>query len=149
MNIELYTYTPTLSSYYKEGRKEYEKRLSRYCKIKHTVLKNQKQLEKKKTALAAALEETKKTLVIWVQSGQTKSNQSSEELAAFIEEQGICGISSLIFLVGFPEEAFPPEWKKHLLSISRMTLSPDLLSLVLEEQIYRAYRIIQKEPYHK
>ena len=74
----------------------------------------------------------------------------SGQLAKLIEEKGIQGVSSLTFLVGFPdEEDFPSQINACSLSISRMEIDSDLLSLILEEQIYRAYRIIHKEPYHK
>ena len=150
MNIEIYTYCPSPSSYCKEGRKEYEKRLSRYCKMKHTLLKNTKQLEKKKASFLTSCEASKKQLFLWVHAGSCKSNMDSGQLAEFIEEKGIQGISSLTFLVGFPdEEDFPSRINACSLSISRMEIDSDLLSLILEEQIYRAYRIIHKEPYHK
>lgn len=149
MNIEIYTYCSSITSYYKEGRKEYEKRLSRYCKIKHTICKNEKQLEKVKASLPSFSSDPGK-LIIPVFSGLTESRMDSPALAHFIEEKGIQGISSLIFLVGFPEEKqFFSSLPSFSISLSRMTITPDLLSLILEEQIYRAYRIIRKEPYHK
>lgn len=150
MNIEIYTYCPSPSSCYKEGRKEYEKRLSRYCKMKYTLLKNTKQLEKIKASFLTSCEASKKQIFLWVHAGNHKSNMDSVKFAEFIEEKGIQGISSLTFLVGFPdEEDFSSRIDACSLSISRMTIDSDLLSLVLEEQIYRAYRIIYKEPYHK
>lgn len=150
MNIQIYTYDSAPSSYYKEGRKEYEKRLSRYCKIKYTLCKNLKHLTKTKSSLLASLSDQNRELFISVVAGEAKSQLDSPGLAHFIEEKGVQGISSLSFLVGFPEdEEFFRACRPELLSLSYMDISPDLLSLILEEQIYRAYRIIRKEPYHK
>lgn len=150
MNIQIYTYDSSPSSYYKAGRKEYEKRLSRYCKIKHTLCKNQKQLDKLKSSLLASSVAQNKELIVSVLAGLSKSQTDSPGLAHFIEEKGVQGISSISFLVGFPEDdEFFTAIDSETLSISRMNIAPDLLSLILEEQIYRAYRIIRKEPYHK
>lgn len=149
MNIQIYTCLFDSSSYYKSGRKEYEKRLSRYCKIKHTICKNEKQKEKVRLLLSQLPEDQKKNCLIRVTAGKSKSHLDSPGLASLIEQKGIQGISSLCFLVGFPEDFFSDFDNSLSLSISRMDIHPDLLSLILEEQIYRAYRIIRKEPYHK
>ena len=150
MNITIHTLTPSPSSYYREGRKEYEKRLSRYCKIKYLSYKNEKQRQKAFDKLSQIAWDGGKDHVIYVTSGTEVSSMDSTTLAGFIEEQGIYGVSALHFLVGFPEDVnFCPEEYKSTLSISNMTIPADLLSFILEEQIYRAYRIINKEPYHK
>ena len=149
MNIQIYTCLFDSSSYYKSGRKEYEKRLSRYCKIKHTICKNEKQKEKVRLLLSQLPEDQKKNCLIRVTAGKSKSHLDSPGLASLIEQKGIQGISSLCFLVGFPEDFFSDFDNSLPLSISRMDIHPDLLSFILEEQIYRAYRIIRKEPYHK
>ena len=81
----------------------------------------------------------------------------SSTLASYIEEKGIQGFSNLHFLIGFTAANQDMEDTASLdllasmdsLSISNMTIGTDLLSLILEEQIYRAYRIMKKEPYHK
>ena len=149
MNIFIYTYDPAPASYYKDGRKEYEKRLSRYCRIKHIACKNIKQLEKERAALMSQTD-SHKNLLVFVESGSVKSEVDSVALSKQIDEAAISGISTLIFLIGFPEEdrdAFPGKHQLH--SLSRMRMSLSLQSLILEEQIYRAYRILNREPYHK
>lgn len=152
MNITIYTFCPDNISYYKEGRKEYEKRLSRYCKIKYIQIKNEKQLEKVYAKLSQSSDKEK---LIFVSSGSCPGKTDSPSLASFIEQQGIRGISSLYFLVGFPKDVPLSSNEKDCrqstdhLSVSSMEIETQLLSLVLEEQIYRSYRIIYKEPYHK
>lgn len=150
MNIFIHTFSPSSISYYKEGRKEYEKRLSRYSKIKYIPYKSEKQLTKAIDKMQSTFDHSEKDRFIIVTAGTKKSTIDSPALASFIESSGVAGISNLHFLVGFPINGIPCKEKDlFFLSISNMTIPADLLSLILEEQIYRAYRIINKEPYHK
>lgn len=150
MNITIHTFSNSTSSYYKEGRKEYEKRLSRYCKIKSISYKNEKQQQKAIEKIKQISFSAGKDALVFVTAGSTLSNMDSPALASYIEEKGVQGVSNLHFLIGFSETDFMEfsDFLDHL-SISNMTISEDLLSLILEEQIYRAYRIMNHEPYHK
>lgn len=155
MNIFIHSFIPAPVNYHKEGRKEYEKRLSRYCKCKHTIYKNEKQQQKALDKLLQIPFSAGKDVAIFVNSGDAESNIDSPLLASFIEEKGIFGVSNLHFYIGFQQvmdalsETDRAKLSFETFSISNMTIASDLLSLVLEEQIYRAYRIINKEPYHK
>lgn len=153
MNIFIHSFIASPVHYHKDARKEYEKRLSRYCKCKHMIYKNEKQRQKAIDKLLQLPLATGKDKIIFITSGSKESDIDSPGLADYIEESGITGISNLHFYVGFDSilENFPQEETLSFdsFSISRMTIQPDLLSLILEEQIYRAYRIINKEPYHK
>lgn len=150
MNIYIHTFSKGSSPYNKAGRKEYEKRLSRYCKIKYASYKNEKQVQKATEKLLQISFEAGKDFLIFVTAGDQLSNMDSPALASYIEEKGIQGVSNLHFLIGFSSHNFAGDLKYSTqLSISNMTISKDLLSLILEEQIYRAYRIMNKEPYHK
>lgn len=150
MNITIHTFSKDISSYYKEGRKEYEKRLSRYAKLKYLSYKNEKQKAKAVEKLTQIPFEAGKDAITFVTSGEERSNMDSPSLASYIEEKGVQGVSNLHFLVGFSMEDFlETADSATILSISNMTIPADFLSLILEEQIYRAYRIMNKEPYHK
>ncbi|MDO4556388.1 MAG: 23S rRNA (pseudouridine(1915)-N(3))-methyltransferase RlmH [Lachnospiraceae bacterium] len=159
MNIQIHTYCPQAASYYVEARKEYEKRLSRYCKLKFISYKNVKQAKKGLLKLQENCSDTGQNQFFLVLSGAKESTLSSPDFAHCIENAGIHGISTLIFLVGFSEnenwEDFSTSFFSDIdfelttLYFSSFSLSPALTGLVLEEQIYRAYRIINKEPYHK
>ena len=76
---------------------------------------------------------------------------SSEELAEKIEALGIQGKSHIIFIIGgsigLGKEVL--EKSDFALSFSRMTFPHQLMRVVLLEQIYRSFRIINREPYHK
>lgn len=150
MNIYIHSYIPSGVSYYKDGRKEYEKRLTRYCKIKHNLYKNEKQLAKAMDSFRLLSEDAGKNALIHVTSGLRESNMDSPALADYIQQKGVQGVSNLHYILGFPQdESIFSTLSTDELSISHMEIPSDLLSLILEEQIYRAFRIINKEPYHK
>jgi 23S rRNA (pseudouridine1915-N3)-methyltransferase len=75
---------------------------------------------------------------------------SSEELAAFIEAQQSADVQQLIFAVG-PADGFSEATRgmaAKLLSLGKMTLPHELARVVLLEQIYRAFTILRRHPYH-
>ncbi|WP_456072954.1 23S rRNA (pseudouridine(1915)-N(3))-methyltransferase RlmH [Desulfotruncus alcoholivorax] len=76
---------------------------------------------------------------------------SSEGLAARMEKLALDGQSDITFLIGgtlgLPGEALQrADWR---LSFSQMTFPHQLMRVILLEQIYRAFRILRNEPYHK
>ena len=77
--------------------------------------------------------------------------RSSEELAARIEKLGIGGESHLTFVIGGSLGLAPAVLNRadEKLSFSPMTFPHQLMRVILLEQIYRSYRIINHEPYHK
>ena len=76
---------------------------------------------------------------------------NSEELSEKIEKLGIQGTSHIYFVIGgslgLADEVIKRADFK--LSFSKMTFPHQLMRVVLLEQVYRAYRIIHNEPYHK
>ena len=75
----------------------------------------------------------------------------SEELAERIEKLGVSGISQIVFVIGGSLGLSAQVMKRadYALSISRMTFPHQLMRVVLLEQIYRSYRIMNHQPYHK
>ena len=76
---------------------------------------------------------------------------TSEELAQKIDTLGVQGTSHIIFVIGgslgLGEEVL--KRSNYALSFSKMTFPHQLMRVILTEQIYRAFRIINHEPYHK
>ena len=76
---------------------------------------------------------------------------SSEELSAKINQLGIQGTSHITFIIGgsigLGKEVLARS--DYALSFSKMTFPHQLMRVILLEQIYRSYRIINGEPYHK
>jgi 23S rRNA (pseudouridine1915-N3)-methyltransferase len=76
---------------------------------------------------------------------------TSEELARQIEKWSDSGLRELVFILGGAygmEENLKRE-AEFRLSLSSMTLTHGMARMVLLEQVYRAFTLIRKEPYHK
>jgi 23S rRNA (pseudouridine1915-N3)-methyltransferase len=74
---------------------------------------------------------------------------SSEELAAFLEREQVHAVP-LLFAIG-GSDGFTEEARRQAgltLSLGKMTLPHELARVVLLEQIYRAFTILKKHPYH-
>ena len=76
---------------------------------------------------------------------------SSEQMADKISQLGIQGESHIQFIIGGSLGLSDKVLKEAdlLLSFSKMTFPHQLMRVILLEQVYRSYRIIQGEPYHK
>ena len=138
MNYKIYTIAENkIDKFYIEAIKEYEKRLSKYCKIKLHQLKNREQLLSKLS---------KNSHVILISN--EGANVSSEELAEKINSYGVTGISNITIILGDSLEMFKDNFDESIM-ISTMDMEIGLQATILFEQIYRAYRIINNQPYHK
>jgi 23S rRNA (pseudouridine1915-N3)-methyltransferase len=133
MNIKIYVAGEKIEKTFLEGIKEYEKRLSRYCKIKLQHFKNEEQLLRKLS------DKTYKILVSV--KGRTVT---SEELAEKINQLGITGKSDVTIIIGADNLSHD-----EVLAISPMEMDLGIKTLIMFEQIYRSYRILNNEPYHK
>lgn len=76
---------------------------------------------------------------------------TSEEFAEKMESLGVQGNSSIAFVIGGSIGLGKDVLKRSdfALSFSKMTFPHQLMRVVLLEQVYRGYRIINGEPYHK
>ena len=138
MNYKIYTIAENkIDKFYIEAIKEYEKRLSKYCKIKLHHIKNREQLLSK-------LSKNSHVILISTEG----ANISSEELAEKINSYGVTGISNITIILGDSLEMFKDNFDESIM-ISTMDMEIGLQATILFEQIYRAYRIINNQPYHK
>ncbi|WP_096549991.1 23S rRNA (pseudouridine(1915)-N(3))-methyltransferase RlmH [Ureibacillus thermosphaericus] len=133
MNIKIFIVANKLEKFILEGLKEYEKRLSRYCKIQFQLFKNEDQLYKRIPNKSYVIKLTTDGNIL-----------SSEELSEKINTLGISGKSDIIMLINISQ--IPVD---ETITISPMNMDVGIQTLLLFEQIYRAYRIIHNEPYHK
>jgi 23S rRNA (pseudouridine1915-N3)-methyltransferase len=159
MKITLICVGKLKEKYLSQGVEEYAKRLSRYCNLEIIELADEKtpdnagsaleeQIKRKEgERILKALKEDSFCIALAIDGKQL----SSEELAEKIDSLGISGTSHISFIIGgslgLSEEVLKRADFK--LSFSRMTFPHQLMRMILLEQIYRAYRINHKEPYHK
>ena len=145
--------------YLKDAITEYGKRLSRYCKLEVIEVADEKTPEQASEAVEESIraKEGERLLkhirddmyVITLEIGGKML--TSEEFAEKIETLGVQGKSSIAFVIGgsigLGEEVL--KRSDFALSFSKMTFPHQLMRVVLLEQVYRGYRIINGEPYHK
>jgi 23S rRNA (pseudouridine1915-N3)-methyltransferase len=133
MHIKIYVVTHKINSFYQDAIREYAKRLTRYCKIQLIHCKSDKVLQNKMND---------KDYIIHISSHSPII--SSVELSEKFNYYMVSSYSNITFVIG--SSCITPS---ETLSISHMDMSSDLLTTILYEQIYRAYRIMNNHPYHK
>ena len=145
--------------YFSDAVKEYEKRLSAYCKVVNTEIKETKIPENASAAQInkAIEEEGEKILSVLPQKSYKialaveGAMLSSEELAKKIDLSLTGGYSSISFIIG-GAFGMSEKIKKScdmMLSVSRMTFTHRMMRVIILEQIYRAYNILSGGKYHK
>lgn len=159
MNINVIGVGKIKEKYLKLGIDEFKKRLSKYCKLDIIELDDEKAPEKlsEKEMLMVKEKEGKKILSKIKDTSYVIAlaidgkNLSSEELADKMSDLAVRGNSNITFVIGgslgLSDEVL--DRADYKLSFSKMTFPHQLMRLILLEQVYRAYRINNNEPYHK
>lgn len=155
MEIKLILHGKTDEAYLIEGITKYTKRLKHYISFSELLipaLKNTKRLrfqdiKQKEGELLLAKIKSTDTLVLLDEKGRSFS---SEEFSDFLQKQMNQSIKSLVFVVGGPYGFSNEIYNRanHKLSLSKMTFSHQMIRLLFVEQIYRAFTILNNEPYH-
>jgi 23S rRNA (pseudouridine1915-N3)-methyltransferase len=146
MNIRVICIGKLKEKYWVDAIGEYSKRLSKYCNLTIEELKEDSLLEEGENVLKRIKKET------YVITLEIKGDMlTSELLAEKIEALGIEGKSDVTFIiggsVGISEEVSKRADFK--LSFSKMTFPHQMIRIFLLEQIYRSFKIIKRETYHK
>ncbi|MCR4743635.1 MAG: 23S rRNA (pseudouridine(1915)-N(3))-methyltransferase RlmH [Lachnospiraceae bacterium] len=133
--------------FYQDAIAEYNKRLSRYCKSAVIEVADGPDMYAEAERFLARLPED--AYIITLEIGGKKLN--SVELSEKIEKLGIEGKSHICFIIGGSDGLAEAVLKKSdfALSFSDMTFPHQLMRVILFEQIYRSFKIIANEPYHK
>lgn len=159
MKITIITVGKIKEKYLRDAIAEYSKRLSKYCKMEIIEVADEKTPENASESMNETIKSREAERILkylkddaYVMTLEIQGKQiTSEELAEKIEKLGIQGTSHLIFVIGgslgLGKEVL--ERSDYALSFSKMTFPHQLMRVILLEQIYRSYRIIKKEPYHK
>lgn len=159
MNIRLITVGKLKEDFFRAAMGEYEKRLSRFVKFEVVELPDEKipdgaspkEEEQVKTAegekILAKIGNGDYVIAMCIEGKQ----KSSEELARLLDSCALSGKSTVTFLIG-GSLGLSDAVKKRAdirLSVSPMTFPHQLFRVMLTEQIYRAFKIINNESYHK
>ena len=146
MNITIICIGKLKEQYWTDAAAEYVKRLGKYCVLQIDELKEADPIAEGRGILKHI---KKEDYVIALEiSGEA---MDSESLAGKIEALAVSGKSRVVFLIGgslglSKEAADRADCK---LSFSRMTFPHQLMRVILLEQIYRTFKIIGNEKYHK
>ena len=159
MKITVITVGKIKEKYLEDAIAEYSKRLSRYCKLEIIQVADEKTPDRASEVVETQIKDKegerilshiKDTAYVVALAIEGKMI-SSEELAELIDGLGVRGESHIQFVIGgslgLSKKVL--ERADYKLSFSRMTFPHQLMRVILSEQIYRSYRIVNGEPYHK
>lgn len=159
MNIDIIVIGDVKEKYLRDAIKEYEKRLKPYANISTFELKESKlsnnpspkdieqALEAEGAEILSKINQRAYVFALCIEGKQL----SSEELSESISNLNIEGYNDIAFIIGGSDglSKAVKDRANFKLSFSKMTFPHQLMRVILLEQIYRAFRIMRNEPYHK
>lgn len=159
MNITILCVGQIKEKYFRDAIAEYQKRLSRYCKLQMIEVADEKTKENASEAENDLIRKKEgERLLKYIKDSDycitleiDGKMLTSEGLSKEIDRLGLAGKSSLVFVIGGSIGLDTAVLKRsdYALSFSKMTFPHQLMRVILLEQIYRSYRIMRGEPYHK
>ena len=159
MKITLITVGMIKEKYLKDAIAEYSKRLSRYCKLEIVEVADEKTPDNASDTVEDAIRDKEGERILkyikedaFVITLEIAGKMlTSEEMAEKIEKLGVQGTSHIIFIIGGSIGLGREILKRsdYALSFSKITFPHQLMRVILLEQIYRAFKISRREPYHK
>ena len=159
MRIRVLSVGKVKEKYLRDAIAEYEKRLGRYCKLELVEVPDERTPDRASEAEELLIKETEGQrllrcirdsdyVIALAIEGQMPD---SVELAKKIDRLGVQGQSNLCFVIGgslgLSRDVL--ERADERMSFSRLTFPHQLMRVILLEQVYRSFRIIHGEPYHK
>ena len=155
MKIELAVIGKTSIGYLKQGIDEYIKRLKHYVPfeikyiddIKNTKNISEDQQKRTEGAKILSLLDKSDFVVLLDEHGK---EYTSMQYSSYIQKRMLSGAKKVVFVIGgpygFSQEVYDRANDK--ISFSKMTFNHEMIRLIFTEQLYRAYPIINPEPYH-
>lgn len=146
-------------SFYREAVGEYAKRLSRYCKLEIIEVPDERTPDSASAQMEEQIREKEGRRILerlqedaYICTLEIGGKRlSSEGLARWMEKLTVGGTSHVMFVIGGSLGLHESVSRRadFCLSFSDMTFPHQLMRVILTEQIYRAFRIMHGEPYHK
>ena len=159
MNITIIAIGKLKEKYWQDAVSEYSKRLGAYCKLNIIELKESPLAANPSKADEEAVKRAEGEEILskiskgdYVISLEIKGKGlDSEGLASKIEQLGIEGKSSIVFIIGgsLGLDKAVSDRADFKLSFSAMTFPHQMMRVILLEQIYRSFKIMRNETYHK
>jgi len=149
MNITILCVGKLKEQYWVDAIADYEKRLRNYCTLQTDEIKESESDDAKEEGANLIKRIKKEDYVITL---EICGNQiDSEGLSDTIKNLSISGKSKVVFVIGGSEGLSKEvsDRADYKLSFSKMTFPHRLMRLILMEQIYRSFKIIKNEKYHK
>jgi 23S rRNA (pseudouridine1915-N3)-methyltransferase len=155
MNIKILMIGKTDNSIMKTIVDDYSKRLSMYINFSFEVIndiknaKNLTEIQQKEKEGELILTKLKPSdhLILLDENGE---NFSSIGFSEFIQKKMNSGIKTLVLVIGGPYGFSESVYKKAngKIALSKMTFSHQMIRMIIVEQLYRAFTILNNEPYH-
>lgn len=159
MNITLVTVGKIKEKYFRDAIAEYQKRLSRYCKLDIVEVADEKTPDRASEVLENQIKQKEAERILkniredayCIALTIDGKKRDSVNFAEHMEQLGLMGKSSIVFVIGGSLGLHESVVKRadEKFSFSDLTFPHQLMRVILLEQIYRCYRIINGEPYHK
>ena len=159
MKITLIAAGKLKERFFEEAVSEYKKSLGRYCKLEIVQVADEKTPEGASEALEEQIKEKEgERILAQIKDGAyvialviEGQMLDSEELAAKLGNLAVSSISQIVFVIGGSLGLSKKVLDRadFCLSFSKMTFPHQLMRVILLEQIYRSYRILNHQPYHK
>ncbi len=159
MNITIIAVGKVKEKYAKEGIQQFMKRLQPYAKVKiieltdepapeHLSAKEEEEVKRKEGKKIIAKLADNMHVVALDLNGRERT---SEQFATWMDDHRTYGRSKIAFVIGGSLGLSDDVLKRadEKIAFSKMTFPHQLMRLFLVEQIYRAFRIVHNEPYHK
>lgn len=146
-------------AFYRDAIEEYKKRLTRYCNIEIVQVEDDPTKEDASDTVTAMIKAKEgqrilskipqQAFVCTLEIGGKKMD--SVRFSDFIEKSAVQGRGHLVFVIGgsLGLDKAVSDRADYKLSFSDMTFPHQLMRVILLEQVYRGFRILNKEPYHK
>ena len=159
MNITIITVGKLKEKYLKDAIDEYSKRLSRYCKLDIVEIADEKTPDNASEKEEELIKEKEGQVIL----NKIKDNMfviamdlggkqlTSQEFSDYINNLGVGGNPNIAFIIGGSLGISKSVLARanYKLCFSKMTFPHQLFRVMLLEQIYRGFRIMKGEPYHK
>ena len=145
--------------FFEDAVREYEKRLGRYCKLEIIQVADERTPDGAGEALERQIKEKEgERILAHIRDGSyvialaiEGKMLDSEELAQKLGQLGVGGVSQVVFVIGgsLGLSGAVLERADYRLSFSKMTFPHQMMRVILLEQVYRGFRILNHQPYHK